>query len=86
MADKGFTLTGEQVLRELSAVAFGQAGDETGSELKYASKLKALEMLCKHLGLLGDKKSGDKAEEAGGESGVVLLPPVQEAEEVRSEE
>ena len=77
MADKGFQVTGEQVLRELSTVAFGQAGDETGSELKYSNKLKALELLCKHFGLLADKKAGEPEGQTG-ESGVVLLPPVEE--------
>ena len=81
MADKEFALTGEQVLRELSSVAFGQAGDETGSELKYSNKLKALELLCKHLGLLADRKGTDKGEETVGESGVVLLPSVGEEEQ-----
>jgi len=41
----------EQVLEELKGVAFGVASDASGAELKVAQKLKALELLGKHLGL-----------------------------------
>ena len=41
----------EQVLAELQAVAFGNASDASGAELKVAQKLRALELLGKHLGL-----------------------------------
>ena len=41
----------EQVLEELKTVAFGAASDASGAELKVAQKLKALELLGKHLGL-----------------------------------
>ena len=41
----------EQVLQELKAVAFAPASDASGAELKVAQKLKALELLGKHLGL-----------------------------------
>ena len=41
----------EQVLQELKAVAFGEASDASGAELKVAQKLRALELLGKHLGL-----------------------------------
>ena len=41
----------EQVIGELKAVAFGKASDASGAELKVAQKLKALELLGKHLGL-----------------------------------
>ena len=45
------TLRREQVLQELKAVAFAPASDASGAELKVAQKLKALELLGKHLGL-----------------------------------
>ena len=41
----------EQVLQELKAVAFGEASDAAGAALKVAQKLRALELLGKHLGL-----------------------------------
>ena len=41
----------EQVLEELKTVAFAPASDASGAELKVAQKLKALELLGKHLGL-----------------------------------
>ncbi len=41
----------EQVLEELKGVAFAPASDASGAELKVAQKLRALELLGKHLGL-----------------------------------
>ena len=41
----------EQVIEELKTVAFGAASDASGAELKVAQKLRALELLGKHLGL-----------------------------------
>ena len=41
----------EQVLEELKGVAFAPASDASGSELKVTQKLRALELLGKHLGL-----------------------------------
>ena len=41
----------EEVLRELRTVAFARASDENGAQLKYSSKLRALELLGKNLGL-----------------------------------
>ena len=41
----------EQVIEELKVVAFAPASDSSGAELKVAQKLKALELLGKHLGL-----------------------------------
>ena len=45
------SLRREQVIQELRAVAFGKASDASGAELKVAQKLRALELLGKHLGL-----------------------------------
>ena len=41
----------EEVLREVRAVAFASASDENGSKVKYSSKLRALELLGKNMGL-----------------------------------
>ena len=41
----------EQVIEELKSVAFAPASDASGAELKVAQKLKALELLGKHMGL-----------------------------------
>ncbi len=40
-----------RVVEELHAIAFSEGSDETGAKVKMASKLKALELLGKHLGL-----------------------------------
>ena len=40
-----------RVIAELQAVAFAEGSDENGSATKLASKLRALELLGKHLGL-----------------------------------
>ena len=41
----------EDVVRELRNVAFAEASDESGAAVKYASKLRALELLGKHMGI-----------------------------------
>ena len=41
----------EEILRELRAVAFADASDENGSRVKFSSKLRALELLGKNMGL-----------------------------------
>ncbi len=46
---------GDEVVEELRRVAFSQADDGTGSALKYAGKLRALELLGKHAGLFAEK-------------------------------
>ena len=48
---KDAALRREQVIEELKVVAFAKASDAAGAELKVAQKLKALELLGKHLGL-----------------------------------
>ena len=44
------TVSVPEVVRELKKVAFGPGSDESGAKVKLASKLKALELLGKHLG------------------------------------
>lgn len=52
-------LTPERVLGELAAIAFAEPGAGSGSgAVKVADKLRALEMLYKHLGL-GDSQTGE---------------------------
>ncbi len=70
--------TGEQVLQEVASVAFAPAGDGTGAALKYSNKLKALEMLCKLMGLSGDRAPGEPGGE--GSTGVVLMPEIEKTE------
>ena len=45
----------EDVVQELRAVAFAEASDESGAAVKYASKLRALELLGRHMGLFEGK-------------------------------
>lgn len=44
-------ITQDRVISELGKVAFSDADDGSESSLKYTNKLKALEMLGKHLGI-----------------------------------
>lgn len=48
-------ITQEQVIEEIGRVAFAEAADYADAALKYANKLKALELLGKHLGMFTDK-------------------------------
>lgn len=66
-------ITADRVLKELAAVAFDDADDCNDSRLRYTNKLKALELIGKHLGMFTEKVSVDMQE-----SGVVLLPPRKE--------
>ena len=50
----------EEVLRELKAVAMAAASDENGAGVKLGSKLRALELLGKHLGLFEGRPAGEK--------------------------
>jgi len=48
-------ITQDMVVDELAAIAFHEANDAPEAELKVSNKLKALELLGKHLGLFTDK-------------------------------
>lgn len=48
-------ITQDKVLDELWAIASSPASDTPNSELRYSSKLKALELLGKHLGMFTDR-------------------------------
>ncbi len=45
----------ERVVGELAAIAFHEASDAPEAEMKVSNKLKALELLGKHLGMFTDK-------------------------------
>lgn len=62
-------LTQDRVLNEIGSVAFAVASDAYNSELRYSSKLKALEMLAKHLGLFDEHRPGEDS----GAGGVIML-------------
>ena len=68
---KRTSITADMVLNELAAVAFDDADDCKDSRLRYTNKLKALELIGKHLGMFTEKVSVDMPE-----GGVVLIPPV----------
>lgn len=65
-------ITQDRVVLELAAVAFADAADCTDSTLKYSNKIKALELLGKHLGMFRER-AADGGEES---AGVVMLAPV----------
>ena len=50
-------VTQDMVVKEISKVAFKDAADYSESKLKYANKLKALELLGKHLGMFEQKST-----------------------------
>lgn len=57
-------ITQDMVLEEIGKVAFKPAADVADSELKYANKLRALEMLAKHLGMFSQGAAGGDADRA----------------------
>ncbi len=52
----------DEVVGELKSIAFAQGSDASGADVKLASKLRALELLGKHLGLF--EGAGKAAEES----------------------
>lgn len=51
-------ITQDRVLKEFAAIGFSVASDGSDSDLKVSNKLKALELLGKHLGLFDNKSAG----------------------------
>ncbi|HWP80349.1 MAG TPA: hypothetical protein VN446_06860 [Candidatus Acidoferrum sp.] len=61
-----------RVVREVARIAFADESKDSGPEVKPADRLRALDMLAKHLNLY---EAGEKAK-ASDTSGVVILPDV----------
>ena len=57
-------ITQDKVVEELGKVAFAEAHDYADADLKYGNKLKALELLGKHLGMF-EKRDGYDVEDVG---------------------
>lgn len=57
-------ITQDKVVEELGKVAFAEAHDYADADLKYVNKLKALELLGKHLGMF-EKRDGYDVEDVG---------------------
>ena len=75
--EKRTEITVDRVVKELAAIALDDdAADYNDSRLRYTSKLKALELLGKHLGMFDQRRY--EAESDGG--GIVMLPDVMEGE------
>ena len=67
-------ITQDRVLNELAIVAFGEGSDEKDSALRYANKLRALELIGKHLGMFEKDRQQDGGEDM--ETGVVVMPEI----------
>ena len=67
-------ITADMVLKELKAIALDDAADYNDSRLRYTNKIKALELLGKHLGMFTEKVKVDMPE-----GGIVMIPPVRDA-------
>ena len=63
---EGTLLRQADVVLELGRIAFADASDASGSDMKYTTKLRALELLGKHLGMF-DGGGGD------GDDGVLIV-------------
>ena len=53
--EKRTEITQDRVLNELGKVAFAKAADYTDATLKYSNKIRALELIGKHLGMFDGK-------------------------------
>jgi len=58
-------------------IMISETGNMTEREVKFCDKLKALDMLAKHLGLYDGVNGGKDGDDEKTQTGVVLLPPVQ---------
>jgi len=72
-------ITQDRVLNELAIVAFGEGSDEKDSTLRYANKLRALELIGKHLGMFEKERQQDGGEAT--ETGVVVMPEIMQPTE-----
>lgn len=57
-----------------------QGGEVIGKEVRMCDKVKALDMLCKHLGLYDKPPKNQENQDAPEESGVIVLPDIQVVE------
>ena len=69
-------LSQDYVVEKLKEITDKDASDAQDSELRYANKIRALELLGKHLGLF------ERGQSAGAETsgGVILIPEVADGE------
>lgn len=65
-------ITQERVVLELASVAFAGMADMEDSGITWKNKLRALELLGKHLGMFASKP----AEQETTETGVAILPEI----------
>lgn len=79
---KQTNITQEMVLNELAKVAFAEAGDRSNENLRYANKLKALELLAKHLGLFEQADNGEEGEACGVAQIPAVMTPTKPPEEI----
>lgn len=79
-------ITADRVVEELAKVGFSEAHDYNGAELKVGNKLRALELLGRHIGLFDGRAQGERQENnlldmiassAEGDIGTDDLPEVQ---------
>ena len=71
--EKRTQITADLVLKELAAIALDDASDVSDSRLRYTNKIRALELLGKHLGMFKEKVSVEMPE-----GGVIMIPPVKD--------
>lgn len=55
-------ITQDQVVAELAEIAFKKATDDSKTDLKYTNKLRALELLGKHLGMFDNRNAAAATE------------------------
>lgn len=72
-------ITADRVLKELAAIALDDAADYNDSRLKYTNKIRALELLGKHLGMFDQQRRFDDSESGSG-GGIVILPEIMDGD------
>lgn len=72
-------ITADRVLKELAAIALDDAADYQDSRLKYTNKIRALELLGKHLGMFDQQRRYDDSESGSG-GGIVILPEIMDGD------
>lgn len=73
-------VTQDYVINKLKEIADKKASDMTDSDLKYANKLRALELLGKHVGAFDGRGAADRKRENN------LLEAIQGAEEIKTDD